>query len=410
MTQRKTRFQTGPGTLVAAAFIGPGTVTTCTLAGAQFGFSLVWALVFATAATMILQDMSARLGAGARLGLGEALVKSAPGSIATVLAGGLILLALAIGNAAYESGNILGGVLGVEALTGEGARKALVLVIALIASAILLIGQYKPMERILVGLVLIMAAAFALSAVIVRPDPGALLSGLSPKIPEGGLLMTIALIGTTIVPYNLFLHAAGARQRWRKDAASVTEARRESAISIGIGGIVSILILSTAASSLFVMGIDVQSAQDMALAIEPAFGPPARYLVGAGLLAAGLTSAVTAPMATAFALNELFPPRDEKHGITRFRLFALSIVAVGTAIALTDINAVALIITAQTANGFLLPIIAIMLLLIMNRGMLLNEHANGMLANIAGGLVVAIAVALGGRGIWLAIERGLSLI
>ena len=64
----------GPGALVAAAFIGPGTVTACAIAGASFGFALVWALVFATVATIILQSMSARLGVAGRVGLGEAMV------------------------------------------------------------------------------------------------------------------------------------------------------------------------------------------------------------------------------------------------------------------------------------------------------------------------------------------------
>ncbi|WP_300394017.1 divalent metal cation transporter [Henriciella sp.] len=408
MAARRKRFQAGPGTLVAAAFIGPGTVTTCTLAGANFGFALVWALIFATISTIILQDMSARLGAGARLGLGEALIKSAPGSLGTAIAGGLIIAALAIGNAAYESGNIVGGVLGVEAMTGEGARRLLILTIAVTASAILLIGRYKPIERILVVLVLIMSAAFALAAILVRPDPLNLLSGLWPTIPENGLLTTIALIGTTIVPYNLFLHAAAARQRWNDDPTSVTDARRESAVSIGVGGLVSILILSTAASSLFAMGIDVSSARDMALAIEPAFGPSARYLIGAGLFAAGLTSAVTAPMATAYALNELIPGKDVSKSATRFRIIALAVVAIGAGIALTGVKAVSLILIAQAANGLLLPIIAVFLLYVMNRRNLLGDHANGQLANMAGGLVVLVAAILGARGIWRAIETGLS--
>ena len=408
MAQTGRGFRAGPGTLVAAAFIGPGTVTTCTLAGAGFGFALVWALVFATVSTIILQDMSARLGAGARLGLGEALVKSAPGTLGTAMAAGLIIAALAIGNAAYESGNIVGGVLGVEAMTGEGARRWLILAIAATASAILLIGRYKPIERILVALVLTMSAAFALAAVLVRPDLSGLVSGLWPSIPDGGLLTAIALIGTTIVPYNLFLHAAASRERWSDEPTSVTDARREAAVSISIGGLVSILILSTAASSLFALGIDVASARDMALALEPAFGSGARYLIGAGLFGAGLTSAVTAPMATAYALNELMPGKDITKKTLRFRVIALAIVWIGAAIALTGVNAVSLILIAQAANGILLPVIAVFLLYVMNRRSLLGAHANGRLANTAGGLVVLVAALLGARGIWRAVETGLA--
>ena len=112
------KLSIGPGVLVAAAFIGPGTVTACTLAGANFGFALVWALVFATIATIILQDMAARLGAGAQLGLGEALMQGASIPVIKWAAGGLVFAALLIGNSAYEGGNLAGGALGAAAAGG----------------------------------------------------------------------------------------------------------------------------------------------------------------------------------------------------------------------------------------------------------------------------------------------------
>lgn len=401
MAEAKRQFEIGPGALVAAAFIGPGTVTTCTLAGANFGFALVWALVFATVATIILQDMSARLGAGAGRGLGEALVSGAPNAAVKWLAGGLVVLALAVGNAAYESGNLIGGVLGAEAIFGEGQRQVFIIALALVAAGILLIGKYKPIERILVALVLLMSLAFIIAAVLVRPDVGALAGGLVPRIPDGASLTAIALIGTTIVPYNLFLHAAASRERWHgRDA--VGAARKESAVSIGLGGLVSIMILSTAAASLFALGMDVSNARDMALAIEPVFGPAARYLVATGLFAAGLTSAVTAPLATAYAMTEIFPPKDPAQKLARFRAVALAIVFIGASVALLGIRPVELIITAQAANGLLLPIIAVVLLLVMNRKTLLGAHANGAVSNVAGGLVVLITFLLGARGLYRA--------
>ena len=401
------KLKIGPGALVAAAFIGPGTVTTCTLAGARFGHGLVWALVFATVATMILQDMAARLGAGARRGLGEALMTGAQGPLAKLVAGGLIVLALAVGNAAYESGNLVGGVLGLEAVFGEGARKLMVALLAAFAASVLFIGRYKPIERILIALVLLMSLAFVISAILVRPDVSSLAAGLVPQVPDGGLVMAIALIGTTIVPYNLFLHAAAARNHWQ-EASELNEARRDSAISIGLGGLVSILILSTAASSLFVAGLDVSNARDMAVSLEPAFGPGARYLVGTGLFAAGITSAVTAPMATAYALSEIFPARGGTSEVNRFRFFALSIVLVGAGIALLDVDAVSLIVAAQAANGLLLPIVAIFLVIVMNRRSLLGESVNGLAANAAGGLVILMTLMIGLRGIWRAVSTALG--
>lgn len=401
----------GPGALVAAAFIGPGTVTACTIAGASFGFTLVWALIFATGSTIILQSMSARLGVAGRVGLGEAMISGARHPVLKWGAAGLVLAALFVGNAAYESGNISGGALGLDALFTTPADKATnahVLVVATIAGAALLYGKYKLLERLLIALVLIMSAAFAASFVLVRPDLGSLLSGFVPRIPDidGGLLKTIAIIGTTIVPYNLFLHAAAARDRWQGGAEDVEAATSDTSLSIGLGGLVSIFILATAASTLFTSGIEVKTAADMALALEPLAGSGARYLIGIGLFAAGLTSAITAPMATAYAVTEILPGVHKSNRPLLFRMIALTILAIGLGVSLLDIRTTDLITVAQVANGLLLPIVAVFLLLAMNNRALLGTHVNGRIQNILGGGVVAITFLLGARlvlrvfGVW----------
>lgn len=389
----------GPGVLVAAAFIGPGTVTACTLAGANFGFALIWALVFATIATIILQDMAARLGAGAEMGLGEALMKSAPSPAVRWAAGGLVFAALLIGNCAYEGGNLAGGALGLEALLAGASpgQNTLVAALAMLAGVAVLVGRYQLLERLLVGLVLVMSAAFILSVIFTRPNLGALFSGFWPRIPDGGTLTAIALIGTTIVPYNLFLHAAATRKKW-PGGNDTGEARKESAVAIGLGGLVSIFILSTAATTLFKTGLEVSNAADMALAIEPAFGEAARYLIGIGLFAAGLTSAITAPMATAFALSEIIGG-DEARKSKLFRGTALLVIIVGAAISLSGIRPIEMILIAQYANGLLLPMMAAFLLYIMNRKELLGAHANSLAANLAGSAIVLITFGLGLRSI-----------
>ena len=399
----------GPGALVAAAFIGPGTVTACTSAGANFGFALIWALVFATISTIILQSMSARLGVVGRVGLGEAMVSGTDNPVLKWGAAGLVLAALFIGNAAYESGNMAGGALGLDALFGAPSEKASsghVLVIAAIASAALLYGKYKMLERLLIGLVIIMSLAFTASFILVRPDLGAMLSGLVPRIPDNGLFTTIAIIGTTIVPYNLFLHAAAARDRWQGGAEDLEAATGDTVLSIGLGGLVSIFIIATAGSTLFMSGQEVNTAADIALALEPVAGSGARTLIGIGLFAAGLTSAITAPMATAYAVTEVIPGLAKTKRPLVFRVIALTIVAIGLSVSLLGLRATELIIIAQVANGLLLPIIAIFLLLAMNRRALLGTHVNGTLQNVLGGGVVLVTFLIAARyilrvaGIW----------
>ena len=391
----KRRFSIGPGALVAAAFIGPGTVTACTLAGANFGFALIWALVFATLATIILQEMTVRLGILGGSGLGEALV--APGTPKLLKWGAvlLVLAALALGNAAYEAGNITGGALGLRAIAdgGEMAQRGAALAIGLAAALALWLGRYKTLERFLIALVIIMSLAFAGSLVLVRPDFGAMLSGLRPQLPDGSLLTAMALIGTTIVPYNLFLHASAVRERWQSEGeAGLGAAITDTRAAIGLGGLISILILSTAAASLFTTGAVINSAADMASALEPAYGAAARILVGAGLCAAGLSSAITAPLATAYAVCEVTGISKSSRA---FRLIALAIVAIGVGVALLGIRPVELILVAQVANGLLLPIVAIFLLITMNRPSVLGAHTNGPVRNALGVAVVLVAAFLG---------------
>jgi len=398
------RIPLGPGALVAAAFIGPGTVTACTLAGANFGYALMWALVFATLATIVLQDMAARLGAGAQLGLGEAIVRASEGKPWKWPAAALIFTALAIGNSAYEAGNLVGGALGVAAIFGEGQldHRWVVAMMAVLAIALLAYGRYQVLEKVLLGLVLLMSAAFLLSATLVGIDYIALLAGLKPQLPKDGVLTAVALIGTTIVPYNLFLHAAAARQRWPEESTAtstrIQEARLDTAVSIGLGGLVSLFIVATSAAGIFQAGLSVSSAADLAMVLEPGFGQNARYLLGTGLFAAGLTSALTAPMATAFVLNELrgAPSSTSTNG---FRLIACLVVLIGAGLAMLGLKPLSLILIAQTANGLLLPIIAVFLLFVMNNKSLLLNHANGLASNIAGVLVVAVTLGLGLRAV-----------
>lgn len=394
----------GPGALVAAAFIGPGTVTACTVAGAHFGMALVWALVFATAATMVLQEMSARLGVGARLGLGQALLAGAGARPLRWAAAALVLVALGIGNGAYQAGNLTGAALGVEALLGPADRRLVVTVLATLAAIALSSSSYRRIERVLLVLVAVMALAFAGGALLVRPDLSALLAGLVPRVPSGGLLTAVALIGTTIVPYNLFLHAAAARERWPAgDAQSLAAARTDTAASVGLGGLVSILILATAAATVFGSGAVIAGGADLARSIEPVFGPVARWLVGVGLFAAGLTSAITAPLAAAYAVAEVAgrPPRG-----ALFRGVALAVLATGAAVALLGLDPVRLILIAQVANGLLLPVVAGFLLYTMNRADLLGRHRNGAASNLLGGAVLLVSVGLGLRlvlralGVW----------
>ena len=252
-----------------AAFIGPGTVTTATVAGASFGTALLWALLFATLAAMILQEMSARLGLVTGKGLGEAIRSRFENRGTRIAAVALVIGAIAIGNAAYQTGNLLGGSLGLAGLWG-GHQSLWVLLIGGAAFLLLWTGSYRLLERVMVLLVALMSVTFLGTMVTVLPPLPELLSSLVvPSLPPGSLLTVIGLVGTTVVPYNLFLHASAVGEKW-DGVKNLPQARMNLVLSIGLGGAVSMAILLTSAGTIFGTGEDVRNAAGMAAQLETA--------------------------------------------------------------------------------------------------------------------------------------------
>tara|TARA_B110000444_G_scaffold51048_1_gene47015 strand:- start:1381 stop:2064 length:684 start_codon:yes stop_codon:yes gene_type:complete len=212
----------GPGTVIAAAFIGPGTITMCSIAGAKYGLDLLWALLFSLIVTTILQLTAAKIGLITQKGLSINLISSFSNSFYKYIAIFLVLSAILVGNTAYEAGNISGGVMGMSSVFGEfsfslaGFKINLYsLVVGMMAFIILFIGNRKIIEKVLIGLVLLMSFAFLTSAIIVKPDLLILAKGLFiPKFPADSFIVIVGLIGTTVVPYNIFLHASLVSDKW----------------------------------------------------------------------------------------------------------------------------------------------------------------------------------------------------
>ncbi len=389
----------GPGVVITAAFIGPGTVTTATLAGARFGVTLLWALLFATVATIVLQEMSARLGLATGAGLGQALraTKGPPwlGVGLAALAG----TAVVSGAAAYEAGNLTGAGLGLESVTGV-PLKGWVGIGAVLAGLLLWTGRYRLVERVLVVCVAVMGFVFLATAIMVVPHLGALLGGVFvPRLPTGAEFTALALIGTTIVPYNLFLHAAAVRERW-SDPRDLPAVRLDLLVAIGLGGIVSAAIVVTAAAALD--GTQVHSAGDMAQQLEPLLGPWASAAFAMGYAAAGVSSAITAPLAAAYTvLDVLGRGRDVRARLPRWVWFGC--VAFGALAALASVRPVPLIFLAQIVNGLALPAVAFVLLIAMNDRSRLGAQVNTWRGNVVGGLVVLLCAVLGARAVLLAL-------
>lgn len=413
---QRPRLRFGPATLVAAAFIGPGTVVTASMAGAGFGYDLLWALLFAIIATLILQEMAARIGVVTGQGLGESLRAVVDRPLLRLGFLALVVAAVVIGNSAYQGGNLTGASLGAIALWPEAAWVEVVeqrfginpwaAILGALAIVVLWQGQYRRIERVLIALVVLMSLAFLTTFLLSRPDIPALLRGLLlPSVPYGGALTMMALIGTTVVPYALFLHAASARERWAGQGIVVDSAMREARAdlytSVPLGGIVTLAILSTSAAAWFGREGSISGATDLAQSLEPVFGQAAVWLMAVGLLAAGLSSAITAPLASAYALTGALGWSTDMKS-PAFRATWLVIVLIGITVASLGLEPIALIVFAQVANGILLPLIAGFLLLAVNHSRM-GAWRNTTARNALGAIVLLVALMLGLRSIWLAL-------
>ena len=392
----------GPGPLVAAAFIGPGTVAWCTIAGASFGFALLWAMVLSIVATIVLQEMSARLGIVTQKGLSEIIRTEIKNPIFKGASIVLILSAIVIGNAAYEAGNISGGVLGLEAVFGNPIFEfrnlkvnILSVTIGVIAFIILYIGNYKILEKILILLVVLMSLSFLITAIMTRPDISEIFKGaFIPSMPNDSILTIIGLIGTTVVPYNLFLHAALVKEKWH-NTSDLKFARKDTFVAVVLGGIVSMSIIVSAAA---IQNQEINTASDLALGLEPLYGSNAKVFLAIGLFAAGITSAITAPLAAAYVASGCF---GWKSGMKsrRFRAVWIFVLVLGVFLSSLGLKSIEIIKFAQVANGLLLPIIAGFLIWIMNRSSILGRHKNTLTQNIIGIIILGVTIFLGFRTI-----------
>ena len=384
------------GSVIAAAFLGPGTVTTAARAGAAHGFRLLWALLFATAACLVLQEASARLTIASGHNLGEALRRRFDRGLGAVLMLWLVLGAIVLGCAAYEAGNILGGVEGASLATGL-PRPALTVASAVLAGLLLWLGSTRAVVTVLGLLVAVMGGAFLLTGLLLEPSPGQVLSGLLvPSVPPDAGLLVLGLVGTTVVPYNLFLGSGIARGQ------QLGEARLGLGVAIVLGGVISmaVVLVGSAVAGEF-------SYPQVAAVLSSQLGGWTAGLFSFGLFAAGFSSAVTAPLAAAITARSLFSSGPDaatwSDGSWRYRSVWLGVLAAGTVFALTGVRPVPAIIAAQALNGVLLPVVAVFLMLVMNDRRLLGDAVNGRVANLVMGLVVAVALVLGGRGVWLAL-------
>jgi Mn2+/Fe2+ NRAMP family transporter len=389
--------------VIAAAFIGPGTVTTAARAGSDFGFALAWALLFSTIACLTLQEASGRLTVLSGKELGEAIRDRFAGSKGAAWVPALLAAGVVLGGAAYEAGNLLGAVAGLR-LTVDASPALLTVICGALAFGLLITENTRWIARTLGAVVALMGVVFLITAFRLAPELGALLSGLLvPRMPPGSTMLVLGLVGTTVVPYNLFLGSALARDN------RLGEMRWGLALAVGGGGLISVAVLVV--GSALGGGLEFDR---LAAVLASRLGSGWEVSLAVGLFAAGFTSAATAPLAAAITARTLLGGEsrpDWSENSPRYRAVWLGVLLFGVFFGVTGVKPIPVIILAQAFNGLVLPLIAVFLWMTMNdRELLGSDGVNTRAQNLIMGAVVLACVGLGLLGLAAAASGALAIL
>ena len=394
--QKKTfldRFKDmGPAAIVTSAFIGPGTITTTTLAGVNYKYELLWAILFSGISLLILMEMSQRIGIMSNHDIAEASIASFNNSkVANVIIKGLIIITLFATAFGFEAGNLIGGSLGLADAFNLPQWVAAV-ILGGVAFYAVVVGTAKTLETLMSVFVGVMGFIFVLTMVLVRPNIGEVLTGFIPtSIPEGAGVNIIALIGTTLIGINLLMQAVTTAEKWQGEE-HLKAATFDTNFNVGIGIIITAAIIITSGTVLYGTGTVVDSPLVFSQMLEPVLGDFARIIGNLGIAAAGLSSAIATPLILKVVLTRLF--KWDGNDI-KARIAGGTAVIFGTIFAALGTSPTQIIIFASAFSGLFLPVVAILIMIAANNKKLLGKYSNTLLQNILGGVATLITIGLG---------------
>jgi NRAMP (natural resistance-associated macrophage protein)-like metal ion transporter len=383
----------GPGIITANVDNDAGGITTYSVAGASFGYQLLWIMPLVLLALIIIQEMSARLGVVTGKGLGD-LIRESMGVRATVIILGILMFA----NLANTVSEFAGVAASMEIF---GVSKFISVPIAAIGVWLLVVkGNYKSVERVFL-LASAIYLTYVVSGFMAKPQwDEVLTSFVTPSFQFNAAYVTIVvtIIGTTIAPWMQFYQQASIADKGIK-IADYTYEKIDVIVGSVFAVFVAIFIVIACAATLYANGIKIESAADAALALEPLAGRFASALFAIGLLNASVFSAAILPLSTAYVVCEAFGldlgvNRGLREAPAFFSIYTAFIV-LGAAIILLPVKSlVQAMLASQTLNGVLLPIILIVMLRLINDKRIMGIYINSRLGTIASYIMVGILILL----------------
>jgi Mn2+/Fe2+ NRAMP family transporter len=383
----------GPGIIAASAGNDAGGISTYSVAGADFGYEMLWLVPLMTLALVIVQEMAVRMGAVTGKGF-AALIRERFGIRPSFFA----MIALVISNAATSVSEFAGIASAMEIL---GVSRYVAVPIAALAVWLLVVrGSYRRVEKVLLGLSAVFMA-YVLSAFLVGPDWAEVArASVLPRfeITSDFVILAIAMIGTTIAPWMQFFVQANVVDKGL--TARDLPIQRIDVVSGTIAaGFVAWCIIMTTGTVLHAEGIVIDSAADAAGALAPVAGAYAAQLFALGLLGASLLAACVLPLTASYAVCEAF---GFERGIDRswteapvFNGIYTFVIVFGAAfILIPGLNLIAIMVLSQVIGGILLPFLLVYMMVIVNDRRIMGRYTNGVAANTLGWTTIAVTTAL----------------
>ncbi|SFF56409.1 Nramp family divalent metal transporter [Sunxiuqinia elliptica] len=381
----------GPGFIVASAALGPGSITVASRIGSVYGYAFLWVIVVAAISMVAYTSMSLRFGISHERSILQQIAVTYGRWFSVVIG-----ICAFLSASSFQFGNNLGIGIAMEGITGVDERVWPFIFTPLGMLLVFRAGNlYKILEKLMMGMVMIMILAFLFNLILARPDMGQVAQGFVPKsFSLGDLDVVAALVATTFVLNGALYQSYLAQDKGWK-IADAKKAQNDTYMGISLLAIISALVIITSAAVLNPLGIVVNSAADMALQLESLFGRYAKVIFSFGLCAAAFSSLmVNAVMGGGLLADGLGLGRSMNEKMPK--LFTVVILLVGMLIAVFfKGNVVYALILAQASSILAVPLIAIGILLIVNRKMVMGKLKNGKLQNtlaILGFLLICVMV------------------
>lgn len=396
MEQKKTLLQkikaAGPAAIITSAFIGPGTITTSTSAGVNYGYALLWAVVFSGLSLVIIMNMASRIAIIGRKNIIDASVELLPNSSAwRVFIVGLLALVIGLTALGFEAGNLIGATSGFADIFGLPTWLA-ALLMGLVTLWAILRSTPRFIEMVMKFFVAAMGIIFVITSIVVGPNALDVLRGLLiPSVPPGALVTTVALIGTTIIGINLVFHSIASADKWGSKG-DLEDSYFDTKLNVSLGVLMTLAVIITTSAVLFGSGTIVNSPVVYSKALEPVLGSWARIFGSTGLVLAGLSSSIATPYMTGVIFGKIF--NWDRENDPRQKVVAAIAVIVGTGFAMFGARPTQIILFAQATSGVFLPLISFLFVTAANSKKL-GEYKNTTFQNVLGIISVIVTLGLG---------------